>query len=85
MTDGGERGPSTRLRVILKGSYGLVQTFAVFILMVAAMSIFLPSFMTGLNLKANPISRSLLCSKSFRFPSFSSFSRTSTDSSSDPA
>jgi ribose/xylose/arabinose/galactoside ABC-type transport system permease subunit len=50
MTDGGARGPSTRLKGILKGSYGFVQTFAVFILMVAAMSIFLPSFMTGLNL-----------------------------------
>ena len=50
MEQAGARGPSSRLKKFLKGSYGLVQTFSVFILMVAAMSIFLPSFMTGLNL-----------------------------------
>lgn len=43
-------GQSSRISVFLKGSYGLVQTFSVFLLMVAAMSIFLPTFMTGLNL-----------------------------------
>ena len=50
MEKAGARGPTSRLKAFLKGSYGLVQTFSVFILMVAAMSIFLPSFMTGLNL-----------------------------------
>lgn len=50
MTDGGHRGPSHRLKAFLRGSYGLVQTFSVFLVMVAAMSLFLPSFMTGLNL-----------------------------------
>jgi len=46
---GGSRPPSG-LRFFLKGSYGLVQTFSVFLLMFAAMAIFLPSFMTALNL-----------------------------------
>jgi ribose transport system permease protein len=40
----------SRLKDFLKGSYGLVQTFSVFILMFAMMAIFLPSFMTPLNL-----------------------------------
>ncbi len=44
------RGPSSRLKAFLKGSYSLMQTLGVFLVMVAAMSIFLPSFMTGLNL-----------------------------------
>ena len=46
----GVRESPSRLKVFLKGSYGFVQSFSVFLLMVVAMSIFLPSFMTGLNL-----------------------------------
>jgi ribose/xylose/arabinose/galactoside ABC-type transport system permease subunit len=50
MQNEGAGSSPSRLKDFLKGSYGLVQTFSVFILMVVAMSIFLPSFMTGLNL-----------------------------------
>ena len=44
------RSLNARARNVLKGSYSLVQTFAVFLLMVVVMSVFLPRFMTYLNM-----------------------------------
>ena len=49
MENPGVRRSPSRLGSVLKCSYGLVQTFSVFLLMFAAMAIFLPTFMTGLN------------------------------------
>ncbi len=43
-------GPAAGWRRVLRGSYGLIQTFAVFLLMIAVMSIFLPRFLSFVNL-----------------------------------
>ncbi len=44
------RSLNARARNVLKGSYSLVQTFAVFLLMFTVMAVFLPRFMTYLNM-----------------------------------